>query len=160
MALNDCFFFQLAWKTQLMFGDVLVQRWHWKKSRFERLSPLPESPVPRNRSGSVLTWASQRRHSRGTIYLTPEKYASLDNTEPEWSDERLSSKKKFFFPPFFPLSLPFFLFISLFHILDSTFPFFSLFFSFPTSRTSIFSLLPHLRSLFLSNIHTVLWSFL
>ena len=78
MALNDCFFFQLAWKTQLMFGDVLVQHWHWKKSRFERLSPLPESPVSRNRSGSVvLTWAPHGRHSRGTIYLTPEKKCSF-----------------------------------------------------------------------------------
>ena len=57
-----------------MFGDVLVQRWHWKKSRFERLSPLPESPVSRNRSGSVVwTWAPQGRHSRGTIYLMLEE---------------------------------------------------------------------------------------
>ena len=55
-------FFQRAWKIQSMFGDVLVQRWHWKKSRFEWLSPLSESPVSRNRSGSVvLTWPELRK---------------------------------------------------------------------------------------------------
>ena len=37
MALNDCFFFQLALKTQLMFDDVLARRWYRKKSRLERL---------------------------------------------------------------------------------------------------------------------------
>ena len=37
------------------------------------------------------SWPELRK---GTIYLTPEKNASLDNKEPEWSDERLSSKKK------------------------------------------------------------------
>ena len=65
--------------------------------------------------------------------------------------------------PLFPSSfLLFFLcpclffFISLFHILHTTFPFFSLFFSFPTSRTS-FLLLPHLQSLFLSNIYTMIF---
>ena len=74
MALNDCFFFQLAWKTQSMCDDVLLRRWIRKKSGLERLSPLPEStsPVSRNRSGSVC-WAPQGRHSRGTIYLTLEE---------------------------------------------------------------------------------------
>ena len=33
-----------------MFGDMLVERWHWKKSRFERLSPLPEWPVSGSQS--------------------------------------------------------------------------------------------------------------
>ena len=28
-----------------MFDDVLLRRWHRKKSRLERLSPLPESSV-------------------------------------------------------------------------------------------------------------------
>ena len=44
-----------------MFGEVLIQRWHWKKSRFERLSPLPESPVLRNRSGSVVVTSELRK---------------------------------------------------------------------------------------------------
>ena len=74
MALNDCFFLQIAWKTESTCGHVLVQGWHWKKSWYERFSPLPESPVSRNRSGSVvLTWAPQGRHSRGNIDLTPEE---------------------------------------------------------------------------------------
>ena len=47
MALNDCLFFP-------MFDDVLVRRWDRKKSRLERLSPLPELPVSCNRSGSVV----------------------------------------------------------------------------------------------------------
>ena len=69
-----------------MFGDVLVQRWHWRKSRFARLSPLPELPVSRNRSGSVVsTWAPQRRLTRGAIYFTLEENASLDNKKPEWT---------------------------------------------------------------------------
>ena len=95
MALSDCFLFQLAWKTPSKFGDVLVQRWHRKKSRFERLSPLLELPVPRpHHSGSVvLTWAPEERHSRRTIHLTLEQNASLkvDNKMREWSDVRLSS---------------------------------------------------------------------
>ena len=36
-----------------MFGDVLVQGWHWKKTRLERLSPLSESPVPQSPSLGV-----------------------------------------------------------------------------------------------------------
>ena len=45
MALYDCFFFSACLKDTVNVDDVLVQRWHWKKSRFERLSPLPESPL-------------------------------------------------------------------------------------------------------------------
>ena len=56
-----------------------------------------------------------------------------------------SSSFSFFFPPFFPLSLLFF-FISLFHILHSTFPFFSLFFFLFQPLVSLFLLLPHLRT--------------
>ena len=86
------FFFQLAWKTQSMFDDVLVQRWHWKKSRLEWFSPfsLRESPVSCNRSGS--SWPDLRKgdiHDEQSI-LRWRKNASLDNKELEWSDERLS----------------------------------------------------------------------
>ena len=73
MALNDCFFVQLAWKLQSMFGDVLVQHWHCKKSRFERLSPTPKSPVSCHRSGPAASWPE--------LWM---KNASLDNAIMEW----------------------------------------------------------------------------
>ena len=59
MALNDCFFCsQLVLKTQSTFGDVLVRCLHWKRSRFERLSPLPESPVSCGRGQA--SWPEQQ----------------------------------------------------------------------------------------------------
>ena len=54
MALNDCFFFQLARNTQSTFGDVLVQRWHWKRPDLSDSPPMPKSSVSCHRSGSVV----------------------------------------------------------------------------------------------------------
>ena len=69
-------FFQLAWKTGSMFDDVLVQRWHRKKSRLERLKFHPcwsrqslaiapgQSSWPKLRKGAI---------QEEQIYLTLEK---------------------------------------------------------------------------------------
>ena len=74
MALNDCFFFSLLERHRQCLVMCSSNVGTGKKSRFERLSPLPESPVSRNCSRSVvLPWAPQGRHSRGTIYPTLEK---------------------------------------------------------------------------------------
>ena len=75
-----------------MFGDVLHQRVNWEKSRFERLSPLPESPISHHRSGQS-SWPEIRKghiHEEQSISRW-RKHASLDNKVRECSDERLSS---------------------------------------------------------------------
>ena len=90
------FFFQFAWKTQSMFGDVLVQRWHWENSHLSEFHPCRSrqslatapgrSSWPEFRKGDILEEEQSISHWR--------KNASLDNKEPEESDESLFSKKK------------------------------------------------------------------
>ena len=89
------FFFQLDWKTHSMFGDMLVECWHWKSPDLSDFHPCRssqslaiapgQSPCPEFRKGDIQEEQSIPRS---------RKNASLVNKEPEWSDERLSSKKK------------------------------------------------------------------
>ena len=71
-----------------------------------------------------------------------------------------SSLFSFFFPPFFPLFLPFFSSSPCFTFSTQPSPFSRCFFFLFQPLVPLFLLLPHLRSLFHSNIYTVLWSFL
>ena len=96
MALNDCFFFSAClkytvnvwWCARLTLALEKFQI--WAIFTLAEVASLSQSPQV-----SRLDLSSGRaRHWRGTIYLTLEKNASLDNKKPEWSDERLSSKNK------------------------------------------------------------------
>ena len=89
------FFLQLARNTQSTFGDVLAQRWHWKKSRFERLSAHAEvaSLLP-SLWVSRLDLSSTRAIQKEKSISRWRKNASFDNTLREWSDERLSSSAR------------------------------------------------------------------
>ena len=89
------------------------------------------------------------------IVYTSEDFVS--HIISSYVDQACFGKK--IFPPSFPLSSPFFSSSPCLTITAQSPPFSPCFFLFQP-LVPLFLLLPHLRSLFLSNIYTVLWSFI
>ena len=90
IALRDCLFSQLAWKTQLMFGDVLVR----SNVDTGKSPDLSDFHPYRSRQSLAIAPVSRLNltSARGDIQEEQSiSRCSLDNKVLEWSDERLSS---------------------------------------------------------------------